>query len=42
MELADAFGNKTRITLSKLERNARIDAKQFTFKAPKGADVVGE
>jgi chaperone LolA len=42
MELADAFGNKTRITLSRFERNARIDAKQFTFVAPKGADVVGQ
>jgi outer membrane lipoprotein carrier protein len=42
MELADAFGNKTQIALSKLERNPRIDAKQFVFKPPKGADVVGE
>ena len=42
MELADAFGNKTRITLSKFERNARVDAKQFTFVPPKGADVVGQ
>jgi chaperone LolA len=42
MELADAFGNKTRITLAKLERNPRIDAKQFTFVPPKGADVVGD
>jgi outer membrane lipoprotein carrier protein len=42
MELFDAFGNKTRITLSKLERNPRIDAAQFGFVPPKGADVVGE
>jgi chaperone LolA len=42
MELADAFGNKTRITLSKLERNPRIDPKQFMFVPPKGADVVGD
>jgi outer membrane lipoprotein carrier protein len=42
IELADAFGNKTRINLGKLERNAKIDAKQFTFTPPKGADVVGE
>lgn len=42
MELADAFGNKTRITLSKFERNPRLDTKQFTFVPPKGADVVGQ
>jgi len=42
MELADAFGNKTRITFSKLEKNPKLDAKIFTFVPPKGADVVGE
>ncbi len=42
MELADAFGNKTRISLTKVERNPRIDATQFSFTPPKGADVVGE
>ncbi|MCA2998572.1 MAG: outer membrane lipoprotein chaperone LolA [Rhodocyclaceae bacterium] len=42
MELADAFGNKTRIILSKFERNPRLDTRQFTFVPPKGADVVGE
>jgi outer membrane lipoprotein carrier protein len=42
MELADAFGNKTRITLSNLQRNPKIDARQFTFMPPKGADVIGE
>lgn len=42
MELSDAFGNKTRINLSKVERNPKIDAKEFTFVPPKGADVVGE
>ncbi|MEI6738383.1 MAG: outer membrane lipoprotein chaperone LolA [Pseudomonadota bacterium] len=42
MELTDAFGNKTRIALDKLERNAKIDAKAFTFTPPRGADVVGE
>ncbi|MCA3082358.1 MAG: outer membrane lipoprotein chaperone LolA [Rhodocyclaceae bacterium] len=42
MELSDAFGNKTRITLSRFERNPRLDAKQFTFVPPKGADVVGQ
>ncbi len=42
MELVDAFGNKTRIALAKLERNAKIDAREFTFTPPGGADVVGE
>lgn len=42
MELIDAFGNRTRITFAKFERNAKIDAKEFTFTAPKGADVVSE
>ena len=42
MELADAFGNKTRITLTKLEKNPKLEAKVFTFVPPKGADVVGE
>jgi outer membrane lipoprotein carrier protein len=42
MELIDAFGNRTRITFAKFERNAKIDAKEFTFTPPKGADVVSE
>ena len=42
MELNDAFGNRTRITFSKFERNAKIDAKEYVFTPPKGADVVGE
>ncbi len=42
MELADAFGNKTRIALAKLEKNPKLDAKTFTFVPPKGADVIGE
>ena len=42
MELYDAFGNRTRLAFSKLERNPRIDAKEYVFVAPKGADVIGE
>lgn len=42
MLLFDAFGNQTRIVLGPLDRNARIDARVFTFTPPKGADVVGE
>jgi len=42
MELNDAFGNRTRIAFSKFERNAKIDAREYVFVPPKGADVVGE
>ena len=42
MELNDAFGNRTRISFSKFERNPKIDAKEYVFTPPKGADVVGE
>ncbi len=42
MELNDAFGNRTRITFTKFERNPKIDAKEYMFTPPKGADVVGE
>lgn len=42
MELFDAFGNRTRLDFSKFERNPKIDAKEFVFVPPKGADVVSE
>ena len=42
MELFDAFGNRTRLTFTTLQRNAKIDAKEFIFVPPKGADVVSE
>lgn len=42
MELLDGFNNRTRITFSRFERNAKTDAKTFTFVAPKGADVVSD
>ena len=42
MELNDAFGNRTRITFTKFERNPKIDAKEYHFTPPKGADVIGE
>ena len=42
MELNDAFGNRTRINFTKFERNPKIDAREYTFTAPKGADVIGE
>ena len=42
MELNDAFGNRTRLNFSKFERNPKLDAKEFVFVPPKGADVIGE
>ena len=42
MELNDAFGNRTRLTFTKFERNPKIDAREYLFTPPKGADVIGE
>ena len=42
MELNDAFGNRTRLTFTKFERNPKIDAREYVFTPPKGADVIGE
>ena len=42
MELNDAFGNRTRLNFSKFERNPKIDAKEFVFLPPTGADIIGE
>lgn len=42
MELNDAFGNRTRLTFTKFERNPKIDAKAYVFTPPKGADIIGE
>lgn len=42
MELNDAFGNRTRLTFSKFERNSKIDAREYVFVPPKGADIIGE
>lgn len=42
MELNDAFGNRTRLNFSKLERNPKFDSKEFVFLPPKGADVISE
>ncbi len=42
MELSDAFGNRTRMRFQRFERNPRVDAKEFVFTAPKGADVITE
>jgi outer membrane lipoprotein carrier protein len=42
MELKDTFGNVTSLTFGTFERNALLDAAQFKFVPPQGADVVGE
>ena len=42
MELTDAFGNLTTLEFGTFERNPALDAAQFRFVPPKGADVVGE
>lgn len=42
MELFDTFGNRTRLNFSKFEHNPVIDAKQYRFTPPKGADVIRE
>ena len=38
--LLDAFGQTTRIELSGIEPNAKLDAGQFSFRPPAGVDVV--
>ncbi len=42
MLLADGFGQSTRLTFSKVERNPKLDADAFRFTPPKGADVLDD
>lgn len=42
MELADSFGQRTVLKFTALRRNPKLDAAQFKFVPPKGADVVGD
>ena len=42
MELVDHFGQTTVLRFSKVVRNPKVDAKEFRFDPPKGADVLGE
>jgi outer membrane lipoprotein carrier protein len=42
MELVDHFGQTTRLRFAKVVRNPKVDAKEFRFDPPKGADVLGE
>jgi len=42
MELLDHFGQTTRLSFSKLQRNPKLDKSEFRFEPPKGTDVLGE
>ena len=42
MELTDHFGQITVLRFSDLVRNPKVDAAEFRFEPPKGADVLGE
>jgi outer membrane lipoprotein carrier protein len=42
MELKDTFGNVTTLRFDAFERNTPLDASQFRYVPPAGADIVGE
>ena len=42
MELKDSFGQLTRLSFTRIERNPELDPAQFDFVPPKGVDVIGE
>ena len=42
LELLDAFGQKSIVKFTNLERNPKLPPDRFTFTPPKGADVLGE
>ena len=42
MELTDHFGQTTRLRFLNLARNPKVDAAEFRFDPPKGADVLGD
>lgn len=42
MELVDAFGQTTLLSFSAMRRNPPLDAREFRFTPPAGADVVGD
>src|SRR5881394_4088147 len=41
MELSDNFGQTTLLRFTSLQPNAKVEAKEFRFEPPKGADVLG-
>jgi outer membrane lipoprotein carrier protein len=42
MVIADAFGQTSRLSFGRFERNARLDPQAFRFAPPPGADVLQE
>jgi outer membrane lipoprotein carrier protein len=42
MELFDSFGQTTVLRFTSFERNPKLEASQFRFSPPKGADVLGD
>ena len=42
MEMTDGFAQTTRLYFSKMERNPKIDAAEFSFIPPPGVDVIGD
>jgi outer membrane lipoprotein carrier protein len=42
MELTDNFGQTTLLRFTNLQPNAKVEAKEFRFEPPKGADVLGD
>jgi outer membrane lipoprotein carrier protein len=42
MELNDAFGHKTVLRFSAMQRNPKLPAQQFQFTPPVGADIVSD
>ena len=42
LELYDAFGQKSFVRFTNMERNPKLPADNFKFTPPKGADVVGD
>ena len=42
MELHDAFGQKTELRFSNLQRNPQLSPQLFKFVPPKGADILGD
>ena len=42
MELVDHFGQTTKLRFTSIQRNPKLDASEFRFTPPKGADVLGE
>jgi outer membrane lipoprotein carrier protein len=42
MQLIDSVGQRTNILFFGVKMNEKIDAAQFVFKVPAGADVIQE